>query len=82
MVIYTYDWSPFSSEAKQLLDAMGADYLEADFRPMFGRFSVDFRWISAGVPGPRMVPGLAEAGGEARGAGSPLRVPKRQDAAL
>mmetsp|Transcript_44900 Transcript_44900/g.71334 ORF Transcript_44900/g.71334 Transcript_44900/m.71334 type:complete len:207 (-) Transcript_44900:69-689(-) len=28
VVIYTYDWSPFSSEAKKVLDSMGADYRE------------------------------------------------------
>lgn len=57
-------------EAKQLLDAMGADYSEVEalifhrFPPIFGR--------SQGVPGLGMVPGLAAAGGEARGAGTPL----------
>ncbi|CAK9095245.1 unnamed protein product, partial [Durusdinium trenchii] len=28
VVIYTYDWSPFSAEAKKVLDSMGADYRE------------------------------------------------------
>ncbi|CAE7188774.1 PPX2 [Symbiodinium pilosum] len=36
LVIYTYEWSPFSSEAKKLLDSVGADYTEA---PQSGCFN-------------------------------------------
>lgn len=33
VVIYTYDWSPFSSEAKKVLDSMKADYREVSLGP-------------------------------------------------
>jgi len=38
LVIYTYEWSPFSSEAKKLLDSMGADYKE---------ISLGYEWFLA-----------------------------------
>ncbi|CAJ1436538.1 unnamed protein product [Effrenium voratum] len=33
VVLYTYEWSPFSAEAKKVLDAMGSDYQEVSLGP-------------------------------------------------